>query len=81
MSTYPEHYKRIKLKTSAYEIVYVCEHYHVYRVIDGKRNAKTDLTNKHIEAVYRYLADAEMMKQEEIRRRYEEAESMDPQTV
>jgi len=68
--------KRIRLKTAEYEIVHVCDHYHVYRVIDGKRNAKTDMTNKSIDAVCRYLADAEFMKQEEIRKRYEEAESM-----
>jgi len=76
MTTTPETVKRIRLKTAEYEIVHVCDHYHVYRVIDGKRNAKTDLTNRHIESVYRYLADAEFMKQEEVRKRYEEAESM-----
>ncbi|MDM5272111.1 hypothetical protein PGH07_07955 [Sulfurovum sp. zt1-1] len=76
MSTYHEEYKQIKLKICSYQIVYVCEHYQVFRVIDGKRHSKSDLTNKKLEAVIRYLSDAEMMNVEDIRGIYEEAETM-----
>ncbi|UFH59813.1 hypothetical protein [Sulfurovum mangrovi] len=76
MTTSQESYRQIKLKTCSYHIVHVCEHYQLFRVIDGKRNDKTDLTNKNIDAVIRYLSDAEMMHVEEIRSIYEKAETM-----
>lgn len=71
----------IKLKLCSYEIVYLCEQFKLFRVVDGKRTGKSHRADKDLEQIFTYLAQAEPETYEEIRGRYEEATAMDQKAV
>jgi len=67
--------KTFKLKTGRYHLSFVCGHWVLRKMIDGKPSDKTELTNKSDEAIFRYLGDAERCTEEEGRSAYANAKA------